>query len=191
MKAEAEPKTQKLCWWCERGSSPENPITQEHVIAKWVAGMMDGSGMLKHAYREHGADEDARSWQSREPSFKVSDVCRECNNGWMSELEGDAKRRLPPFTRGKRGLRINYVNAPVLARWAAKPSMMFQACESTENRVVPPEHFVLVRTADVLPTRDKGLDRRRSSARGLGAVVRRHLQPACGSGAFLRGPASR
>jgi hypothetical protein len=148
---ETTPGTGRRCWWCGEGSSPENPITREHIIAKWIAGALTGSGTLNHAYREQGANVDARNWQTREPSFKVAGVCRECNNGWMSRLEIAAKRRLPPFMRGRTGLRINYVNAPVLARWAAKTGLMFQACEPAENRVVPPEYFELLRTADVLP----------------------------------------
>lgn len=143
--------TQKQCWWCDQGPSPDNPLTKEHIIARWIAEPLDGDGVLDHAFRESGARQDTRSWQAWEPSFKVRDVCSECNSGWMSRLEVAAKRRLPAFMRRKPGLRINYKNAPVLARWAAKTALMFQAAEPAENRVVPPEHFPLLREAEVVP----------------------------------------
>lgn len=128
-------------------------MTQEHIIAKWVPGVMHGEGVLRHAYREHGAKDDTRSWQALEASFTAGVVCRRCNNGWMSDLEIAAQRYLPPFIRGRKGMRINYKNAPVMARWAAKTVLMFQASEPVENRVVPPEHFQRLRglPADPLP----------------------------------------
>jgi hypothetical protein len=141
----------KQCWWCGAEPTSENPMTKEHIIGKWLAGPMHGSGILSHAFREYGAEQDTRSWQGVEPSFTARSACRVCNNGWMSSLESAAKRRLPPFMRGKRGLRINYTNAPVLARWAAKTGLMFQAPELAENRVVPADHFQLLRQAEVLP----------------------------------------
>ena len=56
--------------------------------------------MLVHTY--HGPDSPIaeRQWHSTDASFKAKFVCRECNNGWMSELEGEAKPLLLPLMFG-------------------------------------------------------------------------------------------
>jgi hypothetical protein len=131
------------------GSSPANPLTNEHIIAKWLAGPMRGTGRLTHAYREHSATKDARRWSAKEPSFKAGVVCRECNTGWMNDLEIAAGKYLPPFMRAKQGLRVNYVNSPVLARWAAKTALMFQGAEPPANRIVPREHYPMLRQSEI------------------------------------------
>jgi hypothetical protein len=82
-------------------------------------------------------------------SFAVNATCDDCNSGWMSDLETKASKILPPFIRAKPGLRINYKNAPVLARWAAKTGLMFQTIEAPDDRVVPRSHFTLLRAATI------------------------------------------
>lgn len=67
----------------------------------------------------------------------------------MSDLETQASKTLPAFIRRKTGLRINYKNGPILARWAVKTGLMFQAMEPHANRVVPPAHFGLFRGAEI------------------------------------------
>lgn len=142
-------RTARRCVWCDEGSSPDNPITAEHIIGQWLTKALTGSGQLKHAYREDGADEDTRAWTANKPSFVVNATCDHCNSGWMSDLETQASKLLPPFIRRKPGLRINYKNAPLLARWAAKTGLMFQTIELPENRVVPAAHFPLLRGAQI------------------------------------------
>jgi len=51
--------------------------------------------------------------------------------------------------KSRPGLRVNFVNAPVLARWAAKTALMFQGAEPDGNRVLPPEHYELLRASEV------------------------------------------
>jgi hypothetical protein len=149
MATQTNTRTARKCVWCGAGSSPENPITTEHIIAEWFTKALEGSGQLNHAYRDHGAEQDTRAWSSNKPSFAVNATCDGCNSGWMSDLETQASRILPPFIRAKPGLRINYKNAPVLARWAAKTGLMFQTIEATENRVIPRSHFPLLRAATI------------------------------------------
>jgi len=149
MATSTDKRTARRCVWCDEGSSPDNPITGEHIIAQWFTDALTGSGQLRHAYREDGADQDTRAWTANKPSFVVNATCESCNSGWMSDLETQASKVLPPFIRRKPGLRINYKNAPVLARWAAKTGLMFQTIELPENRVVPVAHFGRLRDAQI------------------------------------------
>ena len=119
------------------------------MIAEWLVKTLEGSGRLNHAYREPGAETNTRSWSSKKPAFTVNATCEGCNSGWMSDLETEASKMLPPFIRAKPSLRVNYKNAPVLARWAAKTGFMFQPIEATDNRVVPQPHFRLLRAATI------------------------------------------
>jgi hypothetical protein len=78
MAIETTTRTARRCVWCGQGPSLENPITAEHIVAEWLMKALSGSGQLRHAYREHGADEDTRSWLANTPSFVVNATCNDC-----------------------------------------------------------------------------------------------------------------
>lgn len=124
MTAQLKTAGRRRCWWCNATPTRDNPLTNEHIIAKWFAKVMRGEGKMNHAYRDHGAIEDARHWSSSEPSFKAGVVCRACNNGWMSDLETEAERLLPDFVHAEPRLTVGFDNGPVLARWAAKTALL-------------------------------------------------------------------
>lgn len=78
-------------------------------------------------------------------------VCKRCNNEWMSQLEVAAKAMLPPFLRARRGRRLNFRNAPILARWATKTALMFPAVGPAEERVFPTGCYAQFARADGVP----------------------------------------
>jgi hypothetical protein len=107
-----------------------------------MADVLEGSGRLNHAYTDPDdkSGKPTRTWHAITPDFKARVVCDHCNNRWMSSLETAAKKRLPPLVRG-RATRLSRVDGAVLARWAAKTGLMFQASEAEANRVVDPRFF--------------------------------------------------
>lgn len=131
------PTTERKCLWCVTGSSP---LTLEHIVPLWAAEVLQGSGTLHHAYAEHGSEAPTRAWDARRPDFKARVACRECNNGWMSELEVAAKARLAQLVRG-RSRNLSRVDCDVLSRWAAKTALMFQAAEAKNALVVTSDAF--------------------------------------------------
>jgi hypothetical protein len=111
---------------------------------------LHGEGAMNHAYAEPGAAAPTREWSAVEPSFKARVVCAGCNNGWMSRLEVAARRRLVPLMGGVPRA-LSRVDGEVVARWAAKTALMFQALEPARNRVVPASIYGDLHVATVLP----------------------------------------
>ena len=139
MSQTAQQTGQRGCWWCGTGSSP---LTLEHIIPVWMADVLEGTGRLDHAYTDPDDEsgDPTRTWHAMKPDFKAKVVCGGCNNGWMSSLETNAKKRLPPLVHGV-PTRLSRVDCAVLARWASKTGLMFQASDADANRVIAPRFF--------------------------------------------------
>jgi hypothetical protein len=58
--------------------------------------------------------------------YKLPDVCRECNNGWMSRLEKGAQLVMAGFIQGKRKTLAPY-DQLVLATWMIKTSLTYDS----------------------------------------------------------------
>ena len=139
MSQKAQQTGQRACWWCGTGSSP---LTLEHIVPLWMADVLEGIGRLDHAYTDPDDESGTptRTWHAMKPDFKARVVCGDCNHDWMSSLETNAMKRLPPLVHGL-PTRLSRVDCVVLARWAAKTGLMFQASEPEANRVVDPRFF--------------------------------------------------
>jgi hypothetical protein len=132
----------RRCWWC--GS--DQRLTLEHVVPFWIGEVLEGTGRAEHSYVEPGAETPERTWSNVRPDFKARVACKRCNNGWMSEIETAAKPRIVRLLDG-RTQAISRADCAVLARWATKTALMFQALEPHENRVVEAARYAEVRTA--------------------------------------------
>ncbi|TDD55429.1 hypothetical protein E1263_26115 [Kribbella antibiotica] len=115
--------------------------TKEHVWAQWLhetAGaqaLLDGTHGERIA-REHRVfrkDQQGRYRAEAEtpgpyakwlPNLTV-DVCRDCNGGWMSRLESDAKAILAPFIFSGTTTRLSAEDLRTLTIWATKSWMAY------------------------------------------------------------------
>ncbi len=70
----------------------------------------------------------------------VGVVCERCNNGWMSELESQAKPYLEPMLRGH-GRALHQAGIETLATWALKTSMMVEHLHGAKRHVIPAEEY--------------------------------------------------
>ncbi|MGH7870553.1 MAG: hypothetical protein ACREP9_23625 [Candidatus Dormibacteraceae bacterium] len=107
-------------------------LTREHVFGSWLSRIglpleptMHRAGLLNRIGQELGV----------RPPFRqtVRDVCGDCNNGWMSQLEVIAQRILPPFILGEAGT-IVAADSGMVAMWAQKTALMAMLILSQENR---------------------------------------------------------
>ncbi|WP_246076550.1 hypothetical protein [Amycolatopsis cihanbeyliensis] len=64
---------------------------------------------------------------------KVREVCGTCNNGWMSKLEGVARRVLTPFILGEPGA-ISPEDQGAVATWIQKTALTAMLVSSEEDR---------------------------------------------------------
>jgi hypothetical protein len=107
-------------------------LTLEHVLGKWIAtigapvgDVRPRAGRLNQIGEEFG--------KSPAYSQTVKEVCASCNQGWMAQLEGTARRVLAPFILGKLGT-IQPSDLGSVAAWAHKTALVAMLVSSVSHR---------------------------------------------------------
>src|SRR4051794_34926714 len=109
----------RSCVFCGRA-----PVTKEHVWPDWMRrreGIREAR-THRQVFERHGEIEEDRDWESQPFKMTVRAVCRECNNGWMGDLEANAKALLGPMLDG-RGRQLHRGGQLHLAAWALKTAL--------------------------------------------------------------------
>jgi hypothetical protein len=107
------------CIFCGSAAS-----TKEHAWPNWLIQQFPaGSGAEIEGQR--GAEPVLR-WKSKGHSQQVRNVCAQCNNGWMSALEGEAKEIIEPLL-GVSRYDLSVSARRTLTRWAMKTAMVFES----------------------------------------------------------------
>jgi hypothetical protein len=112
----------------------------EHIIAKWLIERMGAED-----YPVVVALRKEDSLTSR-PAHKLNtyatrSVCKDCNNGWMSELEGWFQQNMGPLVEpswprlANDHLRLALKQRGFLARWALKTAVMMDSNTLADNVV--------------------------------------------------------
>lgn len=115
-------------------------LTKEHVWPRWLNGVI-GEG-TRFGYR-HGTATTSENfmWSASGFTQTVGDVCRRCNNGWLSALEAAAKPLLSPMIQG-RVQTLDEAEQKTVAVWAAKTAAVID--RTHRYRTIPPEHARLL-----------------------------------------------
>jgi hypothetical protein len=116
-------RASKYCIFC--GGSP---TTREHIWADWLAKYIPKT-MKKHSSTtsilnpDRSIERTLRVWGGDPRSRQLQIVCKHCNNGWMSELQQQAKPILIPLITGKlkdsKPLLLDLKRQNILAAWSA------------------------------------------------------------------------
>lgn len=132
---------QRSCLFCgQRGSS------REHIIAKWIGRTLKSNSMpgtvirFRHAFANPEAGIGLREKSAAGPAYYTRSFCRDCNTGWMADLEGAVKPVLAPMLNGQRCL-VTGKASRLLAFWATKTILAFQSVESDVTKFARPEDF--------------------------------------------------
>jgi len=64
--------------------------SKEHAFPEWISEIAPGEGDLKHG-RGSEADDIHTEWVNSGFDIQVRQVCRECNQTWMSDMETKTK----------------------------------------------------------------------------------------------------
>jgi hypothetical protein len=102
----------------------DSTLTKEHVFPEWVRPYLQGDGDGTHRrteIRKTGAT--SRSRPAKPATLTVRSVCAACNNGWMSRLEGSAKRHLLPLIKGRESTLLPPARQTI-ATWAVKTALV-------------------------------------------------------------------
>jgi hypothetical protein len=113
--------------------------SKEHAYPDWLTDVLPGEGALKHA---RGDDPDTqRRWDAAGFDVQVRQVCRTCNNGWMSRLEVRAQELLTPLILGTRTGSLSVAEQKTIAAWAWKTGAMLALAHPNDERYVTPPDY--------------------------------------------------
>ena len=118
----------RACVFCGRTGS----LTREHVFGGWLSKIgldYEPAETIAGAHNRIGKGMGT----SRPFQAKVKNVCAECNNGWMSRLEGVAQRVLTPLVLGEPG-HIERSDQGAITGWMQKTALMAMYLSSAEER---------------------------------------------------------
>ncbi len=106
-------------------------LTHEHAWPVWFSNMFSNSGY----FLVEGEHLKIRNWkyQSKRINLTINNVCRECNTGWMSNLEFETKPILEPMIIGKETL-LSSLQQKIISKWAIKTEMVFEFTGSVTRK---------------------------------------------------------
>lgn len=128
--------------------------SDEHVLPQWLLDYLKIRGEeispTHHSFEGEGNAVSTR--RHKVENLVEGRVCSECNNGWMSSLEGEAKPLLVPLMQGEKEVVELVPNERLrVARWAFKTAIVLNSA-SNFHKNVPPDHFTyLYANQDSLP----------------------------------------
>lgn len=96
---------------------------------------------LTHRYTPPaGREAEAREWSMPGPDLVTTEVCGQCNNGWLAELEGRVKPRLEGIVRGE-PTNLLSDDQPAVATWCYKTVLLMQLVRPGKFRFIPRERY--------------------------------------------------
>lgn len=104
----------RVCIFCHHVG---RPLTREHVYPDWLSKLYSQEIV---GINEVSGDNLSRVWQGAVFQHKVKIVCSECNNGWMSDLEGDVKDLLISLAFTHDGRTLSEEDQRKISLWVQK-----------------------------------------------------------------------
>jgi hypothetical protein len=120
------------CVFCG-GSANSN----EHAFPRWLADLVPGEAPL--TMRRSG--KRPASWESSGLDVRVKQVCRECNNTWMSELETRSRPLVSELATDARTAPLSHAEQITLSAWLYKTAIMLALAYPAEDRFVLPGDY--------------------------------------------------
>ncbi len=114
--------TQRVCLFCDH-----TKLTREHIWPNWIARLWASEkdwspGRVNYESGEH------YEWKAKSMEAVAKVVCKQCNEGWMHDLESRAAPILKPLilnTAKPHDLSVRDLS--ILAAWGTLRSMVFAA----------------------------------------------------------------
>jgi hypothetical protein len=116
-------------------------LTREHLWPEWLRerGILSDHDVEHLQGSEAPADEWERRWKAPDATQTGRIVCKPCNTGWMSRLEGTVANLLEPMMLGiPRTLDI--AEQDTIALWAAKMTAVWESINPRVNAVSEAEY---------------------------------------------------
>jgi hypothetical protein len=129
-----------------------NTLTNEHAFPQWLRKVIPGEDeLIRHRWIAPDENESTREWTHVELDFKTKAICRNCNVGWMKNLEDSAKPYLTSMIQG-RGRNLYEIGKLIIAYWVLKTIMMIDLAQEDRYQSIPLEDYLeLFKAKGVLP----------------------------------------
>ncbi len=116
--------------------------SKEDIWPKWVLRLLKKSREERVQMRAQRYKEQPRQWPTKDSALKIGNVCQECNNGWMSRLEGSVKAILSPMIIGT-SVVLTVSQQERITAWLTKCAMMFDSMDKGDvfYDVLDRQHF--------------------------------------------------
>lgn len=118
----------KTCVFCDS----KGPLSREHVFGQWLS--KTGIDLTPKPHYKSFLNQTPQQI-GKQPPFRqtVKNVCKSCNNGWMSRLEEIAQRVLAPIILDQ-STTITVDDQPAIAMWTQKTALIAMLVSSEEER---------------------------------------------------------
>jgi hypothetical protein len=107
--------------------------SREHILPEWLAQEIEQPDLSLKQYRhddDQAEDELLRSHDLG--NFAIKNVCKSCNNEWMSRLEGRAKTTLMALMNMQASLlQLSDDQRTTVAAWAIKTAFMIASAQQS------------------------------------------------------------
>jgi hypothetical protein len=128
-----------VCAFC---GSTKKPRGREHVFANWLNNI--GLESYQVQYRAGRLNRVPRRWTTEGFTATVRAVCDDCNHGWLSDLETEARPVLTPLILGE-SRELSPDDQRLIAAWSCKTALVAMLSSSEEERArgygVPPAEY--------------------------------------------------
>ena len=106
-----------VCYWCNNAAN-----SSEHLFSQWFDKAFT---ILDECAPQHmlGSPTGFRPQRIANYRMEVEGFCKDCNSGWMSDLEEDVKPILGPMMNGRR-TKLGSIEQLKLAEWAVLKSFV-------------------------------------------------------------------
>jgi hypothetical protein len=118
------------CIFCQQ----EGKLSREHLWPRWAQGVLsveEREQLTQHSIEPH--DESHKIWDAPIFSATLKDVCQKCNNGWMSQIEAEAKTYAEPLIAGEEGHIIDVDAQWALSRWTYLKVLLFERIDKRQR----------------------------------------------------------
>jgi hypothetical protein len=135
----------RRCFFCSN-----NANSLEDAWPRWITSQFKGV-RPSEVHAERGGVK-LRSWSVHQPELAVRCVCQLCNNGWMSQLEVQAKQFLQPLLIGE-SCGLDTAGQITIALWSLKTAMVLEALDQAHKRAYTQSERERLRSVAAIPWR--------------------------------------
>jgi len=131
-----------MCLFCTVRPARKN---REHLLPDWLADDFPDDGPQQHYRRvQTPFGHNDQVYPQRPFRAKTGCTCKECNHGWMSDLETAVNPVLRSLLLTPLIVPLSREAQRQIARWVFLRLLVFQHAQGEGPKALPPEHYAFV-----------------------------------------------